>query len=166
MGFHKIKVTNSTIFSNFVERLHKLSPPTFFFDRSSILWKIDSAFAGPFLLRISQIKSGLFCEIEICELRFRKHSNYISILFCNHLLFSVLFPNVLFPILFYSILFCSILFYSILFYSILFYSILFYSILFYSILFYSVLFYSILFHFFYYRYVLSLLFVIVMDNRY
>ena len=30
VGFHKIKVTNSTIFSNFVERLHKLSHPRFF----------------------------------------------------------------------------------------------------------------------------------------
>ena len=60
VGFHKIKVTNPTTFSNFVERLHKLSPPTFFFDRSSILWKIDSAFASQFPLPIPQIKSGLF----------------------------------------------------------------------------------------------------------
>ena len=30
------------------------------FDRSSILWKIDFAFASPFPLRISQIESGLF----------------------------------------------------------------------------------------------------------
>ena len=60
VGFHKINVTNSTIFSNFVERFHKSSPPTFFFDWSSILWKIDSAFASPFPLPIPQIKSGLF----------------------------------------------------------------------------------------------------------
>ena len=45
--FHKIKVTNSTLFSNFVERLHELIPPPVLTDRSNILWKIDSAFASP-----------------------------------------------------------------------------------------------------------------------
>ena len=59
-GIPQIKVKNSTIFSNFVERLHKLSPTTFFLDRSSILWKIDPALASPLPLRIPQIKSGLF----------------------------------------------------------------------------------------------------------
>ena len=35
-------------------------PPTqVLFDRSNILWKIDSAFASPLPFRISQIKSGL-----------------------------------------------------------------------------------------------------------
>ena len=38
----------------------QIIPPTFFFDQSSILWKIDSAFASPFPLPIPQIKSGLF----------------------------------------------------------------------------------------------------------
>ena len=38
----------------------QIIPPTFFFDRSSILWKIDSSFASPFPLRIPQIKCGLF----------------------------------------------------------------------------------------------------------
>ena len=50
--FHKIKVTNSTILSNSVERLHKLCPTTFIFDQSSILWTIDSAFASQLPLRI------------------------------------------------------------------------------------------------------------------
>ena len=48
------------------------------FDRSSILWKIDSAFGSPFPLRIPQIESGLFfCEIWMCELRFLKHSSRV-----------------------------------------------------------------------------------------
>ena len=55
-----IKFTNCTIFSKFVERLHKFSPPTFFFDRPNILWKIDSTFTSPFPLRIPQIEFGVF----------------------------------------------------------------------------------------------------------
>ena len=85
VDFHKIKVTNSTIFSNFVERFHKLSPLTFSFDWSSILWKIDSSFASPFPSWIPQIKCGLFfVEFRFVNsafantlFRFRKHSNHI-----------------------------------------------------------------------------------------
>ena len=40
--------------------IFKFCGTTFFFDRSIILWKIDSAFASPLPLRIPQIKSGLF----------------------------------------------------------------------------------------------------------
>ena len=38
----------------------QIIPTHVFFDRSSILWKIDSAFASPLPLRIPQIKSGFF----------------------------------------------------------------------------------------------------------
>ena len=64
---YKTKVTNSTIFLNFVERLHNYSHQRF------LLLKSNSASPSPFPKWISQIKSGLVGGTEICGCRFLRH---------------------------------------------------------------------------------------------